>query len=174
VRCLLIPPPPPDDAAAPGSSAAAAADVRSMTARSASCMDATVCCGDMSGWSCCSSSPLWVAGHPASLSSPVTNSTFLTRPPRVVISALSARRRSALSARMRSGRRSARSSQQSEARTKRRPSSSLDTSTVSSSDSVGSRHASSVISDVCRFSSLTCWITSASSDALSVYTITSI
>ena len=106
-----------------------------------------------------------------SSSSPVTNSTFLTRPPRVVISALRVLKRKDFSVLMRSGRRSERSSQQREAFiTNLAPLiiiSSEASSTVSSSMSVGIGLVSA-INDVCRFSSFTCCITSASSEALSV------
>jgi hypothetical protein len=89
----------------------------------------------------------------------------------------------AASARAMSGMRPARSSQHSDARTTGRPSPPSAASTASSSASVGrwrnccccdaeasSRSATSSTADVCRFSSLTCSITSASRDALSVCT----
>lgn len=102
-------------------------------------------------------------------SSPVMNKTFFTRPPRVVISALRVLRWRDLRVLMICGRRSDLSSQQSEALITNFPSSSdASTSTDSSSSSVGTG-LTSAINVVCRFSSFTCWITSASNDALSVY-----
>lgn len=103
---------------------------------------------------------------PLESSSPVMRRTFFMRPPSVVISALSVLRWRAFNVLMRSGRRSDRSSQQREALIINLPSSSV-ASMVSSSASVG-RGLSSPISEVWRFSSLTCWITSANKDALSV------
>uniref|UniRef100_A0A2P2Q426 Uncharacterized protein n=1 Tax=Rhizophora mucronata TaxID=61149 RepID=A0A2P2Q426_RHIMU len=71
---------------------------------------------------------------------------------------------------MSSGKRSDLSSQHSEALITNLPSSSSDASTVSSSISVGIVLVSA-IKEVCPFSSLTCWITSASNEALSVLVV---
>lgn len=101
-------------------------------------------------------------------SSRVMNSTFLIRPPRVVISALSAFSRSPFKLLMSSGKRSDRSSQHNVALINSFPTSPETLSTVSSSISVGTGVVSA-ITDVCLFSSFTCCITSASNEALSVY-----
>lgn len=96
------------------------------------------------------------------------NNTFLTRPPSVVISAFKVLKWRDFRVLMICGKRSDLSSQQNEALITDFPSSSdASTSTDSSSSSVGSR-LTSAINVVCRFSSFTCWITSASNDALSV------
>ena len=138
VRCLLT---------LDGSSAVGAL---SMTALRASCiMDLDFCSSLLS------------------LFSESTTMTFLTRPPRVAISALTGRSLRAFKALMMSEKRSGLSSQQSETLTKFPPSSSAE-STVNSSVSVGTG-VSSAISVVCLFSSLTWWITSAKREALSVW-----
>lgn len=130
----------------------------SITALSASCIELIqyCCC-------CCCCSSLLLES-----SSPVINNTFFTRPPSVVISAFNVLKRNALSVLMRSGNRSDRSSQHSEALITNLPSSSDASSTISSSISVGTGLVSA-ITEVCRFSSFTCCITSASNEALSVY-----
>lgn len=142
--------------------------VFSMTAFSASWIELILCCCCCCSWS----SEFGLLSVVVASSSPVTNKTFLTRPPRVVISALRVLKRKDLSVLMRSGRRSERSSQQREAfMTNLAPLivviSSEASSTVSSSTSVGIGLVSA-INEVCRFSSFTCCITSASSEALSV------
>ncbi|KAL6978648.1 hypothetical protein U1Q18_020313 [Sarracenia purpurea var. burkii] len=86
----------------------------------------------------------------------ILNKTFLTRPPNVVISALSVLNLSAFKVLMRSDRRSDLSSQHSEALMTNLPSLS-DASTVSSSISVGTGLVSA-IRDVWRLSSFTCCI----------------
>lgn len=134
--------------------------VFSMTAFNASWIELIEYCAS----SCCCCSLLLLEES----SSPVMNKTFLTRPPRVVISAFSVLKRNAFKVFIRSGKRSDLSSQQIEALITNLPSSS-DVSTVSSSISVGTGLVSA-IKEVWRFSSLTCWMTSASNEALSVYT----
>ena len=137
--------------------------VFSITALSASWIELIeYCCCCCCCCCCCWFSPLLLES-----SSPVMNKTFFTRPPSVVISAFSVLNLRAFKVLIRSGKRSVLSSQHSEALITNLPSSS-DVSTVSSSISVGTG-LDSAIRDVCRLSSLTCCITSASSEALSVY-----
>ena len=116
-------------------------------------------------WCCCCSASSWSLDES---SSPVINNTFFTRPPSVVISAFRVLNRRDFRVLMICGRRSDLSSQQSEAFITNLPSSSdASTSTDSSSSSVGTG-LTSAINVVWRFSSFTCWITSASKEALSV------